>query len=58
MLIKNVFCQVRGHPFMTSTQNRVFDPHCPHMRLHELDPWGRPCTCGRHEIHIALFKRL
>jgi len=48
---------VRGHPFMMSTKilDFCFDLPCPH----EPDPpplWT--LTCGRHEIHIALLKRL
>ena len=52
---------VRGHPFMTSTKNSGFwIPLLPvHMRPHKSDPlplWKS--TWGRHEIHIALLKRL
>ena len=47
---------IRGHPFMTSTKNQVFDPPSP------LSTWGGPplwtSTHGRHEIHTALLKRL
>ena len=45
----------RGHPFMTSTKNHVFDPFtlstCVHMDR-------TPSPCGRHEIHTALLKWL
>src|SRR6218665_677895 len=52
---------IRGHPFMTSTKNQVFDPPPPvHMRPHGTDPlpllWAS--THGRHEIHTALLKWL
>src|SRR6218665_989313 len=54
------YTQVRGHPFMKSTKNPVFDPPPPvHMRPHGPDPpplWTS--TRGRHEIHTALLKRL
>jgi len=54
----------RGHPFMTSTRNHVFDlpsslppslPPCPHGP----DPRFHPrwtSTHGRHEIDTALLK--
>src|SRR6218665_2871484 len=36
---------IRGHPFMTSTKNHVFDTSSPvHMRSHGPDP---PPPCGR-----------
>ena len=52
---------IRGHPFMTSTKISGFwPPPLVHMRPHDQDPhtplWTS--TYGRHEIHIALLKRL
>jgi len=49
---------LRGHSFMTSTKEIGFLPPV-HMCPHEPDPlplWTS--TCGRHEILIALLKRL
>src|SRR6218665_3671359 len=43
---------LRGHPFMTSTKNQIFGPPSPHAS----PLWTS--TCGRHEIHITLLKRL
>ena len=49
---------LRGHPFMMSTKNQVFDPLPP------LSTWAGPppplwtSTRGRHEIHTALLKWL
>ena len=37
----------RGHPFMTSTKTQAFDP---------LPLWTS--TCGRHDLHTTLLKRL
>ena len=58
--ISSQYNKIRGHPFMTSTKNLIFDPPpSVHMRPQEPDPstlWT--ATCGRHEIHIALLKRL
>ena len=49
-------CHLRGHQFMTSTKKSCFWPPS------HLSTWARPplwtSTCGRHEIHIALFKWL
>ena len=53
---------LRGHPFMTSTKNRVLipPPSCPHASTWARHPlpllWMS--TCGRYEIHITLLKRL
>ena len=45
---------------MTSTKNRIFDPSplsiCVHMSQTPPRLWTS--TCSRHEIHIALLKRL
>ena len=53
-------CPVRGHPFMTSTKNPIFHSlplsTCVLMNRTPLPLWTS--TCGRHEIHIALLKRL
>jgi len=52
-------CYKRGHPFMTSTKNRISAPislsTCVHMS-HTPPLWTS--TCGWHEKHIALLKRL
>src|SRR6218665_1415279 len=51
---------IRGHPFMTSTKNLVFDPlplsTCVHMGRTPSPLWTS--TRGRHEIHTTLLKWL
>jgi len=47
----------RGHPFMTSKKNSDIDPlHPVHMSRTPPPLWTS--SFGRHEIHIALLKRL
>src|SRR6218665_550639 len=48
---------LRGHPFMTSTKNRILDPPS-HVHMSQTpSPLWTP-KCGQHEIHNALLKRL
>src|SRR6218665_2504037 len=53
--------EVRGHPFMTSTKNHVFDPPYPLSTCLYMGQTPSPLwtsTHGRHEIHTALLKWL
>src|SRR6218665_4061913 len=57
----HVRSSILDHPFMTSTKNRIFDPHLPLSTCFHLSQTPSPLwtsTCGRHEIHIVLLKRL
>ena len=48
-----VFRHLRGHPFMTFTKIWFLTPH---LSRTPFPLWTS--TCGRHETHIALLKRL
>src|SRR6218665_443202 len=56
--LKSYTRRLRGHPFITSTKNPVFDPPplCPHAST--LDGPPSPMLTSpraRHEIHTALL---
>jgi len=48
---------VKGHPFMTSTRNQIFDHPGPHASTFDPHPWWT-FTCRQHEIHISRLKQL